>query len=81
MPFLRYLIRRYQVLQEEARSVQVKFEAESTDDSAIESCVRDGLTRILPSNVAIEACQVYRIESPGAAKRRFVQSRSTSAVA
>jgi phenylacetate-CoA ligase len=72
-------VRRYQVLQDEAYAIHVRFVAAGIDDSAIERRVRDSLQQVLPGNAVIEACRVDRIDSTPAAKRRFVQSRAASA--
>ena len=74
-------IRRYQVVQDDARSVQVTFEAAVANDSSIEQRVRDSLKQVLPGGVVIQSRRVDRIDSTAASKRRFVQSRITSAVA
>ena len=74
-------IRRYQVVQDDARSVQVTFEAAVANVSSIEQRVRDSLKQVLPGGVVIQSRRVDRIDSTAASKRRFVQSRITSAVA
>lgn len=74
-------VRRYQVVQDESYSVQVKFEALESPDSALGHRVCDSLKQVLPGNAVIEACRVDRIDATVAAKRRFVQSRITSALA
>jgi hypothetical protein len=74
-------VRRYQVLQDETYSVQVMFEAAAAHDPSIEHRVRDSMKQVLPGDVVIHSRRVDRIDSTAAAKRRFVQSRITSAVA
>jgi hypothetical protein len=74
-------VRRYHVVQEETYSVQVKFETTAIDDAFIERRVRDSLKPILPRDAVIEVCRVERIDAPAAAKRSFVQSRVSRALA
>jgi phenylacetate-CoA ligase len=74
-------VRRYHVLQDETHSVKVTFEAAAAHDPSIEHRVRDSLKQVLPGNVVIQSRHVDRIDSTSAAKRRFVESRTTSAVA
>lgn len=74
-------VRRYEVVQDETHAIQVQFEAPEAGDSSIERRVRDILKSVLPCNVVIETRRVDRIDSTAAAKRRFVQSRVTRAVA
>jgi phenylacetate-CoA ligase len=72
-------VRRYQVVQDETHSVKVKFEAAAPYDPLIEQRVGDRLKRVLPRDVVIESRRVDRIDSTADLKRRFVQSRITSA--
>lgn len=72
-------VRRYQVVQEEIRSVQVNFEAATVNDPWIEQRVSDSLRRVLPHDVAIESRRVDRVDAAADIKRRFVQSRVTRA--
>ncbi|MDA1235342.1 MAG: AMP-binding protein [Acidobacteria bacterium] len=74
-------VSRYHVLQDETHSVRVTFEAAGTHDPSIEHRVRDSLKQVLPADVFIESRRVDRIDSRSATKRRFVQSRITSAAA
>jgi len=73
-------VRRYQVLQDETHSVHVNFETAAPHDSSIEQRVCDSLKHVLPVDVVIEARRVDRIDVAAAVKRRFVQSRITSAL-
>jgi hypothetical protein len=66
-------------VQDETHSVKVKFEAAAPYDPLIEQRVGDRLKRVLPRDVVIESRRVDRIDSTADLKRRFVQSRITSA--
>jgi hypothetical protein len=72
-------VRRNQVLQEETHSVKVNCEAAAAHDELIEQRVGDRLKRVLPRDVVIETRRVDRIDPTPNMKRRFVQSRITSA--